>query len=59
MSEVRYRRDVVEFVIGTPDRPPLAWLCGCWAIDEGDGIYRLVACDEHRPEFDETVESAD
>ncbi len=54
MPPNRFRRDVVEFVLGPPihdDR----WLCGCRAVDPTDAHYVLIPCDEHRMEFDESA----
>jgi hypothetical protein len=68
MSEPLYTREILEFIVGPPDRidgsfsyasERLLWECGCAAAIGSDGKYRLVPCAEHRPEFDEEANSVD
>lgn len=53
MSEVRYRREIVEFIIGAPDTPDGSWQCGCRAIASTETEIVIDPCDEHRTEFEE------
>ena len=54
MPQVRFPRDVVEFVIGPPDAAD-RWSCGCRAVEHTKTDYVLVPCFEHRMEFDENT----
>jgi hypothetical protein len=59
----RYRREVLEFIIGTPQviggdgasdaQSPmhLNWPCGCRANGRHD-LYQIFPCDEHYSEFE-------
>jgi hypothetical protein len=62
MSESPYPREVLEFIVGPPDgvagspddhHSRLKWDCGCVATVATPGRYGIIACDEHRSEFDE------
>jgi len=53
-----YRREILEFIAGPVEvagsddsQSELRWSCGCSAVGQHDA-YRIVPCDEHRPEFD-------
>ncbi|GAC1425000.1 MAG: hypothetical protein NVSMB5_19230 [Candidatus Velthaea sp.] len=65
MDTLHLRRDVLEFIIGPPDRPSsavdpaltshtLSWQCGCVAVKPEPGEdYGVRPCAEHRSEFEE------
>lgn len=56
-SDAQFRREVLEFDLGAPDRVEgsgLAWLCGCRATEAADGEFTIQPCAEHAPEFDES-----
>ena len=60
MQRTRYRREVLEFILGSPrdgagtaeGTLALHWPCGCTARGNDPSLLTVVPCDEHAAEFE-------
>lgn len=61
MQRTRYRREVLEFILGPANAEPaiagegalvLRWPCGCIASGTDPDVLTIEPCDEHATEFE-------